>query len=109
MRLDLIYSEIKMLPDFGDLSPDLEWMLQSGQVDERTLIAVLVRNYYPGIYQMALSRLAYPEEAQRVAAETFVQAVLNSSTYRGTSSVSDWLEEISIRIGDQMSMSAAPA
>ncbi|MFN2265986.1 MAG: hypothetical protein ACK2UM_17145 [Anaerolineales bacterium] len=101
MRLDLIYSEIKMLPDLGDLSPDLEWMLQSGQVDERTLIAVLVRNYYPGIYQMALSRLAYPEEAQRVAAETFVQAVLNSSTYRGTSSVSDWLEEISIRIGDQ--------
>jgi hypothetical protein len=98
MKLDLIYSGSKMLPDIGDLSPDLEWMLQSGQVDELTLIAVLVRNYYPHIYQKSLSRLTYPEEAQHVAEETFVQAVLNSSTYRGTTSVSEWLEEISIRI-----------
>ncbi|MGW8227155.1 MAG: hypothetical protein ACWGOY_15545, partial [Anaerolineales bacterium] len=87
-----------MLPEIGDLSPDLEWMLQSGQVDEATLIAILVRNYYPHIYQKSLSRLKYPEEAQHVAEETFVQAVLNSSTYRGTTSVSEWLEEISTRI-----------
>jgi hypothetical protein len=105
MKLDLIYSGSKMLPDIGDLSPDLEWMLQSGQVDEATLIAVLVRNYYPHIYQKALSRLKYPEEAQHVAEETFVQAVLNSSTYRGTTSVSEWLEGISIRIRDRQEAS----
>lgn len=83
-----------MLPDFDNLSPDLEWMLQSGQVDEGTLIEALVTRYYQTIYDQALSMLKYPEEAHQAAREVFTQAVMHSSTYRGDLKISSWLEEI---------------
>jgi hypothetical protein len=40
-----------MFSSDGRLSPDIEWMLQSDQVDDHTLIAALVENYYPRIYR----------------------------------------------------------
>lgn len=83
-----------MLPDFDNLSPDLEWMLQSGQVDEGTLIESLVTRYYQPIYHQALSTLKYPEEAHRAAQEVFTKAVLHTSTFRGDLPVIDWLEGI---------------
>jgi hypothetical protein len=43
-----------------DLSPDLEWMLQSGQVDDGTLIEALAHQYYQPFYRLSLSYLTYP-------------------------------------------------
>ena len=77
-----------------ELSPDLVWMLQSDQVDDATLTAALVQNYYPRIYRKALDRLIYPEDARRIAQETIIQAVHESATYRGPESVSQWLDGI---------------
>ncbi len=90
-----------MLPKREDLSPALEWMLQSDQVADDTLIEALVQRYYQQIYQQALSQLTYPEEARRTAQETFVQTVIESHKYRGTMPVDEWLDEIASRLRDE--------
>jgi len=74
-----------------DLSPDLEWMLQSGQVDDGTLIEALVRRQCQSTYDFALSWLTYPEEAHRAARETLIEAVFQERTYRGETKIDDWL------------------
>jgi hypothetical protein len=38
-----------MFEENTNLSPDLEWMLQSGQIDDETLIEDLARHYYQQI------------------------------------------------------------
>lgn len=81
--LDLFYSHSEMFDEIKDLSPDLEWMLQSYQVDDDTLIESLARQYYQHIYNLALSMLSHPEKAHRAARETFVQAVIQADDYRG--------------------------
>lgn len=73
-------------------------MLQSDQVDDHTLIAALVKKYYPRIYQDALSQLIYPGQAQRAAQDIFVQAIIQSKTFRGEISLSAWLDVIASRI-----------
>jgi hypothetical protein len=80
------------------LSPDLQWMLQSDQVDDETLIASLTQRYYQRIYNLLLSRHKNPEEAHRIARETLVTAVLQKGEYRGESKVEEWLETIAARI-----------
>lgn len=57
---DLIYSVIGMFDEKTDLSPDLEWMLQSRQVDDGTLIEALAHQYYQPFYRLSLSYLTYP-------------------------------------------------
>jgi hypothetical protein len=89
----------------NDLSPDLKWMLQSHQVDDDTLVEALANKYYPRIFRAALTRLTYPEQAQRAAKETFVQAIIKSKTYRGAVNVSDWLDGIAAKICDDLSAS----
>ena len=90
----VFYIESDMFSKDDELSPDLVWMLQSDQVDDATLTAALVQNYYPRIYRKALARLIYPEDARRIAQETIIQAVHESATYRGPESVSQWLDGI---------------
>ena len=77
-----------------DLSPDLEWMLISGQVDDGTLIAALARQYYQPFYRLSLSYLTYPEEAHRAAQETLIEAVFQARKYRGETKIDDWLLNI---------------
>ena len=43
-----------------DLSPDLEWMLQSEQIKVDSLIETLFINYYQHIYLLALSKTILP-------------------------------------------------
>jgi hypothetical protein len=87
-----------MFSDDDRLSLDIEWMLQSDQVDDHTLITALVKNYYPRIYHGALSQLIYPEQAQRAAQDTFVQAIVESKSFRGNMPLSEWLDGIASRI-----------
>ena len=100
-EFELSYSVSMMFSKRDDLSPDLEWMLQSNQVADDTLIEALAQRYYRHIYRQALSQLTYPEEAQRAAQETFLQAVIESPTYRGEMPVNKWLDEIASRIRDE--------
>ena len=50
----ILYSVGKMIEDYIDLSPDIEWMLQSNQVDSETIIEILVRDYYKPIFCLIL-------------------------------------------------------
>ena len=87
-----------MFDEPTDLSPDLEWMLQSNQVDDETLTDALVRHYYDPIYRLIRSWLTYPDQAHRAAQETFILATLQSKNYRGGIQVFDWLAGIAISI-----------
>ena len=87
-----------MSEDSNELSPDLEWMLQSNQVDDTTLIEVLVRDYYEPIYRLALNCLTYPEEAHRATQETFFLAISGQRRFGGGMSVFDWLVSIAEEI-----------
>ncbi len=80
-----------MFKDDSNLSPDYEWILLSGQVDDRTIIEYLARQYYQQIYLHHLSELAYPEEAERAAVETFVEATLRAQDYNAKITIFDWL------------------
>ena len=81
-----------------DLSPDLEWLLLSGKIDDEIIIESLARQYYQKIYQLALPRLTYPEEAHRAAQETFLQATLSLNNFRCRTSIYEWLVSIATRI-----------
>ena len=87
-----------MFNDDINLSPDLEWLLLSGKTDDETIIDSLARQYYQKIFQLALPRLTYPEEAHRAAQETFLQAALSLNNFRGRTSIYEWLVSIATRI-----------
>jgi hypothetical protein len=76
-----------------DLSPDLEWMLQSGQVSEDVLVEHLSREFYGRIYSYCLDQLIYPEEARRAVRDTFI-AALNARNYPADKTIGDWLAGI---------------
>ncbi len=87
---DLIYSVIGIFDEKTDLSPDLEWMLQSGQVEDGTLIEAMAHQYYQPFYRLSLSYLTYPEEAHHAVQETFVQAFFQAKNYRGKTLIDDY-------------------
>jgi hypothetical protein len=87
-----------MFDDDGNLSPDLEWMLQSEQIKVDSLIETLVTSYYQHIYSLALSRLSYPEEAHRAAQDSLIQVITQKMEFRGDTNVTEWIGTISSRI-----------
>ena len=64
------------------LSPDLEWMLQSGQVSSAVLVAALVNEYYAPLYRLALALLDDEEAAVYASCEAFIAARLNVYRYQ---------------------------
>ena len=48
------YILIFMVTKEPDFAPDLEWMLQSDQVEETALINLLLVDYYSAVYRLAL-------------------------------------------------------
>lgn len=94
----IIYIGCRMFDEPTDLSPDLEWMLQSDQVDDETIAEALARQYYQRIYYLALTCLTYPREARRAAQETFVRATLGVKQYQGDKAIYTWLVDIANEI-----------
>jgi hypothetical protein len=91
---DIFYILRVMFDESTDLSPDLEWMLQSDQVDIVTLAEVLAYQYYQRIYNLSLTCLTYPAEAHKAAQETIIRAVLRSKQYHGDKDIYSWLTAI---------------
>ena len=94
----IMYIVIKMIEDSNHLSPDIEWMLQSNQVDDATLIDILVSAYYESIYRIALNKLTYPAEAHRATQDTFFFAISGQRRFSEGLSVFDWLVSIAEEI-----------
>ena len=77
-------------------APDLEWMLQSGQVPRDLLLEALLQEYYARVYHLALSILDDRAAAQSAAGQTFARALLDQHRYRSQDGVEFWLFRIAL-------------
>ena len=74
-----------------ELSSDLEWLLQSGQVSQEDLLTALAGQYLLPIYRLALAVLDEPAAARLAARETFSSVLLNLYRYSSQIGVERWL------------------
>jgi len=87
-----------MLFSQPDYAPDLEWMLQSGQVSPELLLEALIQEFYLPIYRFVDAYLDNHRLGIKVANETFSTAINELHTYRPQDGVDIWLFRIAIRI-----------
>ena len=85
-----------MLDFTPQYAPDLEWMLQSGQVPRDLLLEALLQEYYARVYHLALSILDDRAAAQSAAGQTFARALLDQHRYRSQDGVEFWLFRIAL-------------
>jgi RNA polymerase sigma-70 factor (ECF subfamily) len=81
-----------------ELSSDIEWMIQSGQVTTDLLVETLINQYYPSVFLLAISLLNDRSAALTVTRETFIRLVLNLHQYRSTIGVHDWVHQTAYQI-----------
>ncbi len=74
-----------------ELSSDIEWMIQSGQVTNELIVETLVNQYYSSVYLLAISLLDDRSAALAVTRDTFIRLVLNLHQYRSTIGVHNWV------------------
>ena len=74
-----------------ELSPDLEWMLQSGQANLPMLAEALIKEYYAPVYRLALSLLDNPQAAQQATLKAFSAALMQVYRYRSETGVDLWV------------------
>ena len=79
-----------------EFAPDLEWMLTSGQVDETTLMATLIRAHYSEIFNLGLVLNGIAPEAHLFAQQTLADAVLSAHQYKGKTSVRAWIFRLAL-------------
>lgn len=80
-----------MLDPSTDYSPDLEWMLKSGQASDSLIVETLVQEYYDRIYRFCLSALHNSDSAHQATQDSFVYTVRHAHRYRSQESVQSWL------------------
>jgi DNA-directed RNA polymerase specialized sigma24 family protein len=85
-----------MLNTPPELSPDLEWMLQSGQAKKEMLAEALLDEYYAPVFRLGLAILGDREAARQAALETFSGALLEAHRYDGKSGVRTWLLRLAL-------------
>jgi DNA-directed RNA polymerase specialized sigma24 family protein len=85
-----------MLNPIPDYAPDLEWMLQSGQVSNELLLEALVVEYYPAVFRLAHALLDDQTAARKAADKVFSLALLELYSYRAQDGVEIWLYRIAM-------------
>jgi len=89
-----------MLAKPPEISETLEWMLQSGQVGEETLIKTLIHEHYSNVYRFILS-IVDPQDknlAKQLTEQAILAAVTDSSAYDGHLGVQVWLFKIATQV-----------
>ena len=81
-----------------ELSPDLEWMLQSGQANLPMLAEALIREYYAPVYRLSLSLLDNPDAAQQATLKAFNAALMHVYRYRSETGVDLWVYQFVLEI-----------
>jgi DNA-directed RNA polymerase specialized sigma24 family protein len=74
-----------------ELSPDVEWMLQSGQASREMLAEALVAEYYEPVWRLGLSLFEDSAAAGQFALETLSTALLEVHRYAGQVSAQVWI------------------
>jgi len=77
-----------------ELSSDIEWMLQSGQVSREYFLETLVEAYYALVLRLATSLIDDNNAARDATRRTFLKAVLDVHQYRSQVGVETWLYKI---------------
>ncbi|MFZ6026259.1 MAG: hypothetical protein ACOYYS_00970 [Chloroflexota bacterium] len=85
------------LPTSLELSSDLEWMLQSGQVDDAILAMALLREYYGQVYSLFKNILDREEAVEDCVYRTFALAIARRHTYRAEMGIPNWLFSHALR------------
>ncbi len=80
-----------------ELSPDIKWMLESGQVSFEILADALVREYMQPIYKFCLAYLGDSQLAEQAAIQSLSTALIKAYSYRG-GDLKAWLFPIVLRI-----------
>lgn len=75
----------------AELSSDIEWMIQSGQVSRELILETLVTQYYNAVYLLAISLTDDRFAAKTATRETFLRLMLNLHQYRSTMGVKHWV------------------
>ncbi len=84
------FNEIDQSPE---LSSDLEWMIQSGQVSRELLLEKLAEAYYASVYRLALSLTGDISATRTIAREVFNYLVFNPHRYREQAKVDIWVHQ----------------
>src|SRR3990172_4109179 len=74
-----------------ELSPDVEWMLQSGQASREMLAEALVAEYYGPVWRLGLSLFEDSAAAGQFARETLSTALLEVHRYADQVSAQVWI------------------
>jgi DNA-directed RNA polymerase specialized sigma24 family protein len=74
-----------------ELESDLEWMLQSGQVDLHILAEALVEAWFERVYRLAAAFYQDTDDAIYATIETFNSLLLEIHLYKGESGVTIWI------------------
>lgn len=80
-----------MLDDIQNYSLEPDWMLQSSQVSDSSLICELVKSYYPGLHRLAFALLEDAEKAGIVSEKAIRWGVANRHRFWGSTSLRAWL------------------
>lgn len=85
-----------MLENTPDYAPDLEWMLQSGQVPQELLLEALVHEYFSRVFRFSYAVLDDQDSARKVTNRVFSRALVEIYRYRAQEGVETWLYRIAI-------------
>jgi DNA-directed RNA polymerase specialized sigma24 family protein len=79
-------------------SPDLEWMLQSGETSRAMVTRYLLEAYFGQIWTLALMYFQDAEMARGLVKQTFAAALQDDNRYQGETSVAAWIYAIAVRL-----------
>ncbi len=80
-----------MFDEPTNLSSDLEWMLESTQVNAALVIGALVREYYSPVYHLAYSLLGNKAEANDAVQRTLLAVMANRHRFTAGLSLKIWI------------------
>lgn len=97
-----------MFVEIPEISDNLEWMLQSRQVGDVTLVHTLVKQHYAKLYSFGLALFnSNSKRAQQLAEKVIIEAVETAGKYRGEVRVKWWLLTKTIKTYQNWTVSQA--
>lgn len=90
--------DFKDFDENPELSSDIEWMIQSGQVSRELILETLVAQYYTAVYLLAISLTDDRFASKSATHETFLRLMLNLHQYRSTWGVKNWVNRTAYQI-----------
>lgn len=87
-----------MFDRIPELSPDLEWVLQSGQASDEMVVTAMVDECFEPLYRLAYALLNDQPSAQRAAIIALATALIEAHRYPGGDSVQTWLTSIALEV-----------